>query len=281
RPSAYALAAATPTSSAPASPGPAVTATASTSESFAPACASAASTVGVMASRWAREATSGTTPPNRACSSMLDATVLASSVWPRTRPMPVSSQDVSMPRTRGASAIQLPSHHDRVGAVVVVAAAGADGLEPEPLVQASRHRVVLPDLQEDLACPAPARLGQQLGEHGGPDAGAPMGLGHGDRLHVGLVAGRRHPGVPDDRPADDGHHVVPGARLVGQLTAHHALAPRVERERGLLDGHDLGQIPLGHLPEPHTAHVPGRLRPAGHAVTFFGAPGTAASGRRR
>ena len=63
---ASAFAAPTPTMSAPASPGPAVTATASSSSSVTPACSSAASSVGVIASRWARAATSGTTPPYRA-----------------------------------------------------------------------------------------------------------------------------------------------------------------------------------------------------------------------
>jgi len=72
-------AAATPTSRAPASPGPAVTATASISSGPTPAVASARSKVGIIASRWARLATSGTTPPNRACSSTLEATESASS----------------------------------------------------------------------------------------------------------------------------------------------------------------------------------------------------------
>ena len=36
-----------------------------------------------MASRWARLATSGTTPPNRTCSSMLEATT-----WASSRPVP-------------------------------------------------------------------------------------------------------------------------------------------------------------------------------------------------
>ena len=67
--SARALAAATPTRSAPARPGPAVTAIASTSCSATPAVAHARWSVGTIASRWARDATSGTTPPNRACSS--------------------------------------------------------------------------------------------------------------------------------------------------------------------------------------------------------------------
>src|SRR5690606_20141765 len=55
-----------------------------------------------MASRWARLATSGTTPPNRACSSTLLAIASKRRVPPRTRPTPVSSQLVSMPSTRGS-----------------------------------------------------------------------------------------------------------------------------------------------------------------------------------
>ena len=70
-----------------------------------PASCRRARSSGTIASRCARLATSGTTPPNRACSSTLDATASASRVVPRTIPTPVSSQDVSMPRTSGSSAI--------------------------------------------------------------------------------------------------------------------------------------------------------------------------------
>ena len=66
--------------------------------------ASARCTAGTIACRCAREATSGTTPPKRACSSTEEATSLASSVdaavvGERTSPTPVSSQEVSIPRT--------------------------------------------------------------------------------------------------------------------------------------------------------------------------------------
>ncbi len=76
---ASALAAATPTRRAPARPGPLVTAMASTSVMAMPAVSQARSMVGTIASRWARLATSGTTPPKRACSSTLLATASASS----------------------------------------------------------------------------------------------------------------------------------------------------------------------------------------------------------
>jgi hypothetical protein len=58
---------------------------------------------GAIASKWARLATSGTTPPNRTCCSTLFATASASKVAPRTIPTPVSSHEVSMPSTSGSS----------------------------------------------------------------------------------------------------------------------------------------------------------------------------------
>ncbi len=95
------FAAATPTCSAPDRPGPVVTATAPMSLMASPASASAARTTGAAACTWARAAISGTTPPYRACSSMLDATAWPSSCPSRTRPAPVSSQDDSIPSTTG------------------------------------------------------------------------------------------------------------------------------------------------------------------------------------
>src|SRR5690625_5429910 len=59
--------------------------------------------VGTIASRWAREATSGTIPPKRACSSSDEATASYSRARPRTRAIPVSSQEVSIPKMRGSS----------------------------------------------------------------------------------------------------------------------------------------------------------------------------------
>ncbi len=73
-----------------------------------PAIASASLSAGVIASRCARAAISGTTPPYRACSSIEEAITLASTSRPRTMPMPVSSQEVSIPRTSGAAVIGRP-----------------------------------------------------------------------------------------------------------------------------------------------------------------------------
>ncbi|OLT34883.1 hypothetical protein BJF84_16435 [Rhodococcus sp. CUA-806] len=104
---------------APARPGPIVTATAS-GRSIS-AVASARRIVGTIASRCAREATSGTTPPYRACSSTLDATSSASSSQvpdscQRTIPTPVSSQELSMPMTFRPSTFTLDSPPPRPGA---------------------------------------------------------------------------------------------------------------------------------------------------------------------
>ena len=57
---------------------------------------------GKIASTCARAATSGTTPPNLACSATLDAISFANSFRPRTIPTPVSSHDDSIPKTKGA-----------------------------------------------------------------------------------------------------------------------------------------------------------------------------------
>ena len=47
------------------------------------------------------DATSGTTPPNLACSSTEDAKTSANNSDPLTMPIPVSSQEVSIPRIKG------------------------------------------------------------------------------------------------------------------------------------------------------------------------------------
>src|SRR3954452_6340214 len=184
--SAYPLAAATPTSSAHARPGPAVTAIASMSARVTPAVSSARCIVGTMASRWARLAPSGTTPPKRACWSTLDASASASRVCPRTTPMPVSSQEVSMPRTRGSSGTS--HHHQGVGVTgLVVAAADADRLEIVARVQALGGLVVHRDLEQGTADAFRGGLGEQRLEQRPPDAsflGVPADR---DVLHPGLV----------------------------------------------------------------------------------------------
>ena len=76
-----------------------MTATASTPASSTPASPSACSITGVTSSRWRRDATSGTTPPKRACSSSCEATTLERiSPSALTTAAAVSSHDVSIPR---------------------------------------------------------------------------------------------------------------------------------------------------------------------------------------
>src|SRR5438067_1626283 len=67
--------------------------------SSAPASASASRSTGTTSSRWRREATSGTTPPKRACSSAWEETTFAR-IWPScvTTAAAVSSQEVSSAR---------------------------------------------------------------------------------------------------------------------------------------------------------------------------------------
>ncbi len=90
------------------SPGPAVTQIPSTSDASTSAASSARRSVGTMACRWAREATSGTTPPKRTCCSTELATSFDSSSCPRTTATPVSSQLDSLPMTSGSLTIPSP-----------------------------------------------------------------------------------------------------------------------------------------------------------------------------
>ena len=85
--------------------GPAVTATASISLNETFALLSARSRAGIIASKCARLAISGTTPPKRACSSTLEAISLASKVRPLTIPIAVSSQYITY---REAMPLDLP-----------------------------------------------------------------------------------------------------------------------------------------------------------------------------
>src|SRR3954454_23409767 len=278
RASAYALAAATPTSSAPVSPGPEVTATASTSPAVTPASASARCTVGTIASRCARDAISGTTPPKRSCSSIDVASASASRVRPRTSPIPVSSHEVSNPRTRGSLDVivrsrgalrsslvprcdasapvrsrLLPLHHDRIGAAgLVVAAPPADLGEPPPPVEPVRHLVVGPHLEQHHGA-APVGLGEQRVQQQRADARALPGGSHPQRGHMRLVIVRDQSGVPDDRAVAVGvvvlgHQVVPGV-AVGELVAVHGARPRVRGEQLLLQHHHRRQVGERHVPQ--------------------------------
>ena len=96
------------------SPGPCVTATAARSSHAAPASLIASATTSLTSSVWRRDATSGTTPPNSACSSFCDETMDDSTSRPRTTAALVSSQDVSTARmgrrTSACARRPSPSH---------------------------------------------------------------------------------------------------------------------------------------------------------------------------
>ena len=142
-----------PTINAPTRPGPLVAATASTSSWWIPASRRARWVRERIASTCARAATSGTTPPNRACSSTCDDITLESITPSRTTPTAVSSHEVSNPITvrtrlirppgsdrearpmRGRIDIDRP-HDDGVLFVLVVARTTPHRREPETLVEA-------------------------------------------------------------------------------------------------------------------------------------------------
>ena len=90
------LAKETPTSSDPRSPGPRVKAMASTLSMVIPASLRAVSTTGTIFCWWARDASSGITPPYFWCTAC-EAITFESSVRLRITAADVSSHDDSMP----------------------------------------------------------------------------------------------------------------------------------------------------------------------------------------
>src|SRR5438132_4724385 len=204
---ASAFAAAIPTRSAPTSPGPTVTATPSMSLIHMPASTRASVMSGLMLSRWAREATSGTTPPKRSCrwawlDSRFDMTFRPSA----TMATAVSSQDVSIPRTLmwivegarmrpaerpwlerpdavgdladdrlepppilGRTDVVDPHHQGVLVRLLVVVLAPAHRPEPELRVEVLRSRVGPPDLERHGAGPHLHRFLDQLVQEPGAD----------------------------------------------------------------------------------------------------------------
>src|SRR5256886_14260334 len=239
---------------------------ASTSDSATPASVKARCIVGTSASRCARLATSGTTPPKRACSSTLDATASASRVYPRTMPIPVSSQDVSVPRTRGSSGIASHPHRIRV-ARLVVAAPDAYRREPVPVVKSLCRTVVHRDLQQNRAYPLPFGLGEQRRQQCPPDALPLLVRAYRDVLYPCLAVAHAQPGVPDQLGARQRDDVeVP----VGEFVPEHRGGPALGAEQVGLDRFQRRDVPPAHPLD------------AGHyGVTALRPVGSTASGRRR
>ena len=103
-----------------------------------PASRQARSIVGTIASRWARLATSGTTPPNRACSSTLLATASTSSSG-RGRSRHRSRRRRSRCRAPGArrhrlTSCQVQPHDERVDVARLVVACGAPSMVTNPVL---------------------------------------------------------------------------------------------------------------------------------------------------
>src|SRR5579859_3151423 len=273
------FAAATPTVSAPISPGPHVTAIASTASSAVPARARASSITGPSRSRCRRDASSGTTPPYRTCRSTWEATTFDRRPPGRSSTAAaVSSHEVSMPRMRtidgarsraGLVAALVPleggpvpfvallkrgfvdvagPHDDRVLAVVaVVALADADVFEPVLAVQRLGAAVGPAHLERDPPRAAPHRFGDQSDEQALPDPPPAALRRHCDRRHVRLVEDDPHPRVADHRVRLAGHEVAREA-VVPQLAEVGIARPR-RRERRLLDLENAGNVFLAHRPD--------------------------------
>src|SRR5688572_17109744 len=230
-------------------------------ESSTPEVSSARRKVGTRASRWAREATSGTTPPKRACSSTLDATSSASSSsepsWPsRTMPKPVSSHELSMPRMSLSDTLRGPSHRVRVGTRrLVVAAAQAEVLEAVRQVHRDRRLVVRADLEVDRHVDL-VDAGQQVREEHLADAPALPVPDDRDRVHAGLVLRSGEPRVADELAVRVRAEVVVA---VVEFAAERVLAPRVlAGEQGQLD-----LVAPGHVGVPQRRERDGA---GGHAL---------------
>src|SRR5262245_37536424 len=275
-----ALAAAMPTSRAPTSPGPAVTATPSRSSNPRPARSSAPSISGVSASTCARLASSGTTPPNRSCNLTWLARRLASTVSSSTTATPVSSHEVSIPRTfigrpsfgcragggsrsRGSDALgqlvdQPPGaraalrradpvepHDERVLAdLLVVVLSDPHRSKAEPRVQPLRAPVGHPDLQRHGLGVHVHGSGDQVVQQPGADLLA-LALGiDGDVGDVCLLAVADQPAVADDLAIEARDQVAPVPRL-GHLGDEQVRAPGPGIDLAL-DGHDAAQVAASH-----------------------------------
>ncbi len=211
-------------------------ATAARSTGLVSATASASSTTGVSRSRWARPATSGTTPPKRAwVSTWLDTTELCTTRPSSTTAAAVSSHEVSMARiltsglrawSRRSSCRRPPPRDSQADSVVVgvdavrphdegilvglgvVVLAEALGLEPEPVVHGLGRQIGHPHLEGQVLGAVQPRRPGQVGQQPGADLVAVPRRVHRDGRHVRLVTAVHQSRVTDDEPVDARRHVV-------------------------------------------------------------------------
>jgi hypothetical protein len=204
---------------------------------------------------------------------------LASSVVPRTIPMPVSSQLVSIPRTSGASSLlrrrrdrapELDLHDERVDVVgLVVVRAGRDPFESEVAVEPLGARVVGPSprgtpplLRPRASARSSARATGQAWT--AAPLGAPRSSGCRLRRRPAGPAARRS---PRSHRRGDRHEVV--AVRPGELLAHQGARPGVAREGGVFERHERVEVVDGCA-----AQLPG------HEVTRFGVERVTSGARR-
>src|SRR5690606_26236285 len=285
--SANALAATTPTRSEPTSPGPWVTATADRSPSPIPARSSASSTMRVIVSTCLRDATSGTTPPNRSWMSIwLETTFDSTSVPSRTTAAAVSSQLVSMARMqpfftrassflsvrsccrRHAASRQIRPHDQRVFSVVgVIAAPDAFHAESEFFVKPLRRHVGYADFQgHPLHAPA-GRESDQFREQPLAELPAAVRPPEPDVGHVGFVHDRPQPAVADDVALPQ-HHEIMGELVVHQLVVE-GIPRRLHGQACLFNVDDRVDVLQSHPAEAdrlRRRQVRGRKAPSGRPL---------------
>ena len=231
---ASALAAATPTSRAPASPGPRSRRSRRRRASAIPAVSQARSRVGTIASRWARLATSGTTPPNRACSSTLLGDGVGQQRLARGRcPTPVSSHEVSMPEDQGSRSRSHPhiaSQDDRGRRRRGSSAAPVD-------LARSRGRRRTPARPRCPRAPPaasgrrpPSRPAPTPGEQSRRPAASPVLGATAIRWSSATRRPRWRPRARRPRPSCLDHQVVDGRQPAGQPSSTRPLRPGVGAE---------------------------------------------------
>ena len=192
--------------------------------------------------------------------------MFVSSVVPRTIPTPVSSQEDSIPSTRGwkvpgwaalgwfmwpewfsrDSFSQCQPHDQGVRAVAVVPPSDVDLLEAEPHVQCLRAGIVRTDLQEHFHSTPPSGFLDQFRQDGGANPLA-FEFGHdGDRLDVRDRLDAHQPGVGHDLSVSLSHHVAAGFNL-GKFIEEHLHRPRVHRKEPAFEDLDGGNVVSGHV----------------------------------
>ena len=204
---------------------------------------------------------------------------------PRTIPTPVSSQDDSMPRTKGSlcwvrfmggllpgagacvsgvGGAEPEAHDQGVDAVAVVPGPDVDLFEAEAEVQLLGPGVVRPDFQEHVVGVAQPAFPDEFGQQCRADALAFLLRHDGDGLDVRDRLDAHQPGVAHDVPGALGHQVAARLRL-RQLIEEHLQRPGVHREQPALQFVHDRDVRRGHVPQRHPARQGSRARRPGRS----------------